>query len=108
MMTILTEETIARAVLGLLAANLLARAAAALATRTFSPRLMADWLATRTLPYLLRAVSVEIALLALPPEWAETRRVVRSAVWLFACSALVGHTLAALREPPLTDSQPKG
>jgi hypothetical protein len=92
------DDSLARAVLGVLLANFLVRMAAALSRRTFRLRVMADWHSTRALPYLLRAAVVEIALLTLPPEWGEVKATARSAVWLFVCSALARNIVEALRE----------
>jgi hypothetical protein len=93
------QDAMLRAVLGLLVANLLARLAAGLATRTFRLRAWADWVASRILPWLLRAAIVEVALLSLPPEFAELRALAHGAVWLCVSSGLVRHLVEALREP---------
>ena len=93
------QDTMLRPLVGLLIVNVLARLALELSTRTFRPRAWADWLATQVVPWVLRAASVEVVLLVLPPEWAEVRALARGAVCLGVCSALVRHTVEALRDP---------
>jgi hypothetical protein len=98
-----------KAVLGLLAANVAAGVAAALYTRTFRLAALGDWLATRAVPYLLGAATMQLVLLTLPAEWGGVSEAAANAVWLFVCAALVGHVLDALRTmglpvpPILTD-----
>src|SRR5438132_7052340 len=95
---VLFSNPLVRAVLGLLAANILAGVAAALYTRTFRVAALGDWLATRAVPYLLGAATMQLVLLTLPPEWSGVSAAAASAVWLFVCAALVGHVLDALRD----------
>jgi hypothetical protein len=93
------QDTLLRAAIGLLLANVLARIAAGLATHTFRLKALAGWMVEQVLPWLLRSAVVEIALLSLPPEWADLRTLARGAVCVCLCSALLRHLLEALREP---------
>ena len=90
-----------KAILGLLAANVLASLAAALHTRVFSPAAVADWLATRALPYLLGAGVMQIVPLTVPAAWTTLGTAAANAVWLFVVASLIGHTLDALRQAGL-------
>ncbi len=89
---------IVRAVLGLLAANVLVGIAASLYTRSFRLGAVGDWLLTRAIPYLLGAATVQLVLLAVPQEWSGIGQAAATAVWLFVCAALVGKVLDMLRE----------
>ena len=93
------QDTIVRAMFGLLLANVLARIAAGLGTRTLRLRALLTYLETEVLPWLVRGLMVEIVLLTLPPEWSEFRTLARGAVYLCFTSGLVRHLVEALREP---------
>jgi hypothetical protein len=93
------QDTMVRAMVGLLLANVLARIAAGLAARTLRLRPLLQYLETEVLPWLVRGVMVEVVLLSLPPEWADLKTLARGAVWLCVSSGLVRHLVEALREP---------
>ena len=98
-MELIWQDTMVRAMFGLLLANVLARIAAGLSTRTLRLKLLLEYLRTQVLPWLVRALMVEIVLLSLPPEWADLKTLARGAVWLCVSSGLVRHLVEALREP---------
>ena len=93
------QDAMARALFGLLLANVLARVAAGLAARTLRVKQLVDYLTAEVLPWLVRGLLVEIVLLSLPPEWADLKNLARGAVWLCLSSGLVRHLVEALREP---------
>jgi hypothetical protein len=93
------QDTMLRAVLGLLLANVLARIAQGLSTRSLPLATLIDWLTGQLAPWLLRAAIVEIVLLSLPPEWGDLRPLARGGVCVCVCSALLRHLVEALREP---------
>jgi hypothetical protein len=93
------QDAMVRAMFGLLLANVLARIAARLGTRTLGWRALLVYLETEVLPWLVRGLMVEIALLSLPSEWSDFRALARGAVWLCLTSGLIRHLVEALREP---------
>jgi hypothetical protein len=98
-MELIWQDTLLRALLGLLLANVLARIAAGLSARTLRLKPLLAWLVTQILPWMLRAALAEIVLLSLPPEWSELKSLARGAVWLCVSAGLVRHLVEALREP---------
>ena len=86
-MELIWQDTMARALFGLLLANVLARIAAGLSTRTLRLKLLLEYLRTQVLPWLVRGLMVEVVLLSLPPEWSDLRSLARGAVWLCVTSA---------------------
>jgi hypothetical protein len=90
-----------RAIVGLLAANVLASLAAALHTRAASPTALGDWLIRRALPYLLGAGVIQLVPLTVPPAWTTLGTAAANAVWLFVVAALIGHALDGLRQAGL-------
>jgi hypothetical protein len=93
------QDTMLRALFGLLLANVLARIAAGLTARTVRVKKLVEYAQTEVLPWLVRGLMVEIVLLSLPPEWSEFRTLARGAVYLCVTSGLVRHLVDALREP---------
>jgi hypothetical protein len=93
------QDTMLRAVVGLLVANVLARLATALSCGASPFKPMLAWLSAELVPWLLRALVEEIVLLSLPPDWADLQPVARGTVCLCLCSALLRHLLQALRDP---------
>jgi hypothetical protein len=93
------QDTMVRALFGLLLANVLARIAAGLGARTLRLKQLLRYLTDEVLPWLVRGLMVEVVLLSLPPEWAELKNLARGAVWLCLSSGLVRHLVEALREP---------
>lgn len=93
------QDAMARAMLGLLAANVLARVATGLTTRTLRLKHLLRYLQTEVLPWLVRGLMVEIVLVSLPAEWSDFRTLARGAVWLCLTSGLIRHLVEALREP---------
>ena len=102
-MDTLLQDSMPRAVLGLLVANILATVATRLASRTLHLRAFVEWLVARVLPWLLRVAIVEVVLISLPAQWADVRALASGAVCLYLCSALLRHLLEALREHSLAD-----
>jgi hypothetical protein len=103
---------IVRAVLGLLAANIIAGLAAAFKSGDFHLAVLGDWLLTRAIPYLLGAGAVQVVLLTVPPEWGGITQVAATGVWLFVVASLLGHILDALRDlglpiPAMLGDKPK-
>lgn len=94
-----------KVILILVAANVVAGVAASLATRTFRLWALADFAATRLLPYLLGYGSVRLVATAMP-EWSAYGDV----VWALIVAALVGHIVASLQafglQPPPALSKP--
>lgn len=106
------DHVLVRAILGLIAANVIAGIAASFYTRQFRLGSVADWLLTRAVPYLLGAGTIQLVLLTVPPEWSGITEKFSSGVWLFAIAALVGHILGTLRDiglpvPPAIADKPK-
>lgn len=88
-----------KAILFLVAANVIAGVAASLATKTFRLWALADFTTTRLIPYLLGYASVRLVT-AVMPEWQSYG----DAVWALIVAALVGHIVASLQafglQPP--------
>ncbi len=91
-------NALVQAVSGLIFANVVVGIAVSLYTREFRLGMVADWLMTRALPYLLGAGTVQLVLLTVPPAWSGLSQAASTTVWLFVCGALVGKILAALKE----------
>ena len=106
------DHVLVRAILGLILANVLAGIAASLFTRSFRLAAVADFLLTRSVPYLLGAGTLQLVLLTVPPQWSGVTEPVSNGIWMFAIASLVGHILGTLRDiglpvPPAIADKPK-
>lgn len=92
------SHMLVKAVVGLMAGNVLIGIAKALYLRDFRLGDLGDWLLSRAIPYLLGAGSVQLVLMTTPQEWSGVAQGAGTAVWLFVCASLVGKILGSLAD----------
>jgi hypothetical protein len=87
-----------RIALALVGADILSGVAVSLKNGEFRLAEVGNFLLSKAVPYFLGAGSLQLVLLAVPPEWSGVTGALADAVWLFVVAALVGHVLDNLRQ----------
>lgn len=95
---IVWDNVFARAVLGLLAANVVVGIAVSIMNGSFRLGETADFLRTRAIPYILGGMTVQIVLLTVPPQYSGLASGTGTAVWGLVILTLLGHILGSLAE----------
>jgi hypothetical protein len=91
-------NTFVRIAFALVAADIISGVAVAFMRRDFYLAEIGNFLLSKAVPYFLGAGSLQLVLLAVPPEWSGVTKALGDAVWLFVVAALVGHVLDNLRQ----------
>lgn len=86
------------AVMGLIAADVLMGLANAFMTKDFRLAQVADFLLTKAIPYVLGAGGLQIALVAVPPEYEALTGLSSTIIWGFVIAALAGHVLDSAKK----------
>lgn len=96
---VIYSNPLVKAVLGLMAANILLGIAVAFQKKEFALAELGDWLLTRAIPYLLGAGAVQLVVLTVPGEYlAGLSPAISTAVWGFCIAALMGHIFGDLKD----------